>query len=268
MNRQRTNKTNLVLFFILCILTVALISYFTDQTIYNNSLFNKISISIYLGRANKQSLDLISHLKDDLKSINDSFIDYERIHNDIVFNRSSNRRVLFYKSSQVGYGNNIYSMLSAFMIAVLTESALLIDWPEIDKYIEPPFNLSFSRFHDSSELDLSQKSPPIFVVHPETENSFRREKRLLIDISLPSSYYSRLYLSHYTAYFFDICLNPAHGVKLAKLGLVRKDTVIRALESLQDLNVIESQKIEYLMLIGFEFAGSYKTYYYLLLCVT
>lgn len=77
-----------------------------------------------------------------------------------------------------GYGNRMYSMLSAFLIAVVTESALLIKWPPIDKYIDCPLVDTFRVFNDSSFLDYNQKVPNRCYVNTVTPNAWLYKKNL------------------------------------------------------------------------------------------
>ena len=61
---------------------------------------------------------------------------YLKLHEKIITGHGE-PRVVFYKvRKDIGYGNRIYSMLSAFMAAVLLDSALLINWPQFDKYYD------------------------------------------------------------------------------------------------------------------------------------
>jgi len=101
---------------------------------------------------------------------------------------------------------------------------------------------------------MKREIPPILKMNTITPNSFNYEKKMLLNIELPQDY-SRFYISHWTAYFFDLCMNPNYAEKLVKMRLVRKETVLKALTSLADPELVETQKIEYLLKIGFEFAG-------------
>lgn len=79
---------------------------------------------------------------------------------------------------------------------------------------------------------------------------------MLLNMELPREF-ERFYVSHWTAYFFDLCMNPYYAEKLVRMKLVGKETVIRALVSLSDSELVENQKLEYLLQIGFEFAGNF-----------
>lgn len=109
--------------------------------------------------------------KEEIESIR-----YVNIHEKIVFNWTE-EKVVFYKVTDVGYGNRIYSMLSAFLAAVISNSALLIDWPSIDNYIDSPLVDVFSMYTDNSFLDFEQKSPKICKINTSTRNTWSFKKQ-------------------------------------------------------------------------------------------
>lgn len=76
--------------------------------------------------------------------------------------------------------------------------------------------------------------------------------------------FSRYYISDITGYFFDMASNIKYAQHLVKFNFVRAETVKRAQDSLDDENIIENQKLEYLFLIGFEFAGHVMNNYWML----
>lgn len=115
------------------------------------------------------------------------FKDYRKLQRQIVSDQQINTSssslppsVVFYRSRHVGYGNRIYSMLSAFMSAVLTDSALVIKWPQIDSYIDCSLPHVFSPFYGQGLLDFNQKSPPICRIKTRTLNTWSYYKRIEI----------------------------------------------------------------------------------------
>lgn len=163
-----------------------------------------------------------------------------------------NKSLVIFKFNPVGYGNNIFRILTAFMYTIITKSDLVIDWPEVEAFIEPPFENIFRRTQDLLEINDTSK---IYQIHGKSINSWNPNKTLLLNETVPENYV-HYYVPDITAYFFDLCSNPNVLDKLASLGLVRQETIQRALNSLDDENIIENQKIEYFLLIGFEYAGS------------
>lgn len=197
----------------------------------------------------------ILHLNESL-SIENQLI-YQEIHNKII-NKNSQTRVVFYRESRVaGYGNNLYSLMTAFLVATITESALLIDWPQIKNYIKEPFKMSFHKFNDSSPLDFNQKQPRIYTINTSSINSWNYNKQLIGDEIKIVGNYSRYYVSDIIPYFFDLLQNRAYAEKLVRYGYVSNRTVSRAFELLSDQDSLHSHRIDFIFFIGFEFAGRF-----------
>lgn len=75
---------------------------------------------------------------------------------------------------------------------------------------------------------------------------------------------TRYFISEYAAYFFDMASNLNYAQQLVKYNFVRAETVQKARDSLRDEDIVDEQKLEYLFLIGFEFAGYVLNNYWLL----
>lgn len=164
--------------------------------------------------------------------------------------------VVFLKTdTTLGYGNRIYSMLSAFLVAILTDSVLLIDWPGIEANIQPPFELTFDRFNgQSTVLDVGNVND-LHYLSTETINSWNPNKQLIQYITIPEDV-QRIFINTTNGYFFDLCLNRRYLPKLVNYGLVKNETVQRALNSLDQPNLLLEQKLEFFLLAGFEYAGA------------
>lgn len=102
---------------------------------------------------------------------------FREVHNRIILNRNP-ERVVFNKSPLTGYGNRIYSMLTAFLLAVVTESALVIDWPKIENFIEFALDNSIQVYNDMSFLDLRQEQPAIYYVITNSSNIWLYNKNI------------------------------------------------------------------------------------------
>lgn len=140
------------------------------QTKWNKSIFYMIGSGSKSGDINfNTKLNRINNL---------SSKSYVRLQEEIVTKRSEHQKVVFYNVYNVGYGNRIYSMISAFMVAVLTDSALLIKWPYIDTYIDCILPNTFKSFQDESFLDYNKNTHEICNVTTKTKNSWIYEKRL------------------------------------------------------------------------------------------
>lgn len=190
--------------------------------------------------------------------IKNQSLNFDQIHNRIVSNKSSKIRVVFYSDPKNGgYGNKLYSLITAFLIALVTESALLIDWPEIGNYIKEPFTMSFHRFNDSTYLDFNQKHPSIYTINTKSVNSWNFNKRVISEPIENLENFSRYFVSDIIPYFFDLCQNRQYAEKLVRYGYVRNSAIYRAFGLLNDQDLLESQKTDLMLLIGFEFAGNF-----------
>lgn len=88
-------------------------------------------------------------------------------------------RVVFYEArNDIGYGNRMYPLLSAFMAAVLLDSALLINWPDLNKYYDSNLTNVFTNFTDKSFLDPNQKEPKICNIIARSPDSYIQVKRI------------------------------------------------------------------------------------------
>jgi hypothetical protein len=102
-----------------------------------------------------------------------------QIHEDIIKNRTRSKVVFYEIDKGVGYGNRLYSMLTAFLVALVTESALLINWPLIENYIETPLSNAFVKFNNTGFFDFNQKNPKIYQIISSSPNIWAPKKRIL-----------------------------------------------------------------------------------------
>lgn len=165
---------------------------------------------------------------------------------------TSEQRTVIIKFHKAGYGNNMYKILTSFMYAIITDSNLVINWPHIEPFIEPPFKNAFRKIED---LNLTKDTKKIYSKRGFTKNSWNPNKRLILNETLSKNFIN-YYVTDIAPYFFDLCANPMHFDKLIKHRLVKPETIHRALNSLDDDNIVEQQRIEYFQMIGFEYAGS------------
>ena len=89
-----------------------------------------------------------------------------------------NETIVLNKIADCGYGNRIYSMLSAFMVAKLTNSAFFIDWPLIDNYIDLKHIVSGSKDDFKSVFEYHQKLNNICDMSIEPPNIWLFNKTL------------------------------------------------------------------------------------------
>ena len=105
-------------------------------------------------------------------------------------------------------------MLSSLVIAILTDSALIIRWKEIDKYIEEPVYKAFYDFsNQSNEFNANFRSEDIY--RPSANASWQKNKDMnqLIKTLIPLNK-TRIAYNSIEPLFFEICSNPAYYDKV------------------------------------------------------
>lgn len=176
-----------------------------------------------------------------------------------VENVSLNETVIFFNGNNnyLGYGNRIYAMLSAMLVALLRDSVLIVDWKPIPDLIESPFKVTFRNFTNHSYFDWTVNSTePLVYIKTLTSNTWNSNKTLLTNTQLPEINAKRWIISDGNPYFFDLCQNSKYHEKLVDYQLVKNETVQKAIRSLDDERLGESVKLDHLLMIGFEFGGS------------
>ena len=145
------------------------------------------------------------------------------------------------------------------MIAVLTNSAVVIRWPQIANYIEEPLDSAFASFAADSEFNSDYQRDKLYVT--SAQQSWLKSKSLskLVRTFVPLTK-RRIYDDKQSAYFFEICSNPLYYAKLQKYGLVSKRTVDNAIVKLYDDNACKScsddDKLNSVLEVGYEVGGN------------
>lgn len=205
------------------------------------------------------------------------FEEYILIHESNIegtFNKP--RKIVFNGHTGAGYANKLYSMLSAFTIAILTDSAFICEWNRIYKYIKPNFFLMFYKFRKNNELNSNYDTKSIYVFNT-TNSSWSGQKsiRMIYNQTIPlyiKDQYDQLVKINRYKYnrieplFFELCSNPIYYSKLLKYDLVKKSTVKKAIKLVKKLEQHKNytkipQNIEFevqdgLFQIGYEVAGN------------
>lgn len=65
-------------------------------------------------------------------------------------------KVVFMGDIRPGYANKLYGFLSSLLIAILTDSALVVEWKDIEGFVEEPLWQAFHRFNSTTSLFSSQ----------------------------------------------------------------------------------------------------------------
>ena len=212
------------------------------------------------------------------------FNQYRIIHEKILNGSISPPRLSINGFTEAGYGNKIYSMLTSMIIALLTDSALIIKWNDIDKYIEEPFKNTFNQnvyLNLISNLDKRSKSM-IVEMRPKLSKYMwidEKEKNLdeiiktnlemiigdddknspidLIDYKNNKGF--QINYNNIQPLFFEICSNPIYYSKLLEFNLTKQETINEAINILNSnrSNLLNNQiKSHKLFKIGYEVGGN------------
>ena len=139
----------------------------------NFNLMNTVQNLLNSYQININAFAIINDTKKNLLYDNDSLNEFREIHAKII-GKKLPLRVTFNGYTDGGYGNRIYSMLTSLVIAILTDSALLIQWNEIENYIEEPLYCSFlnnCKFNDFDDLNFNYTTDNSY--HPHSLYAWR-----------------------------------------------------------------------------------------------
>jgi hypothetical protein len=186
------------------------------------------------------------------KEKSDKIQKYVEIHENII-NGISTPRVVFNGDIRPGYANRIYGLLTSFVVAILTDSALIIEWKNIDKFIEPPLLRTYDKFNSTSLLNSEYKPSEIYNLPASTANTWVIEKHFKFynKYSLPPNA-SRIRFKSNSALFFDLCTNEKYFPKIIDYDLASFWTVWKANESIYNFSMTEPERVENLLRVGFE----------------
>ena len=166
-------------------------------------------------------------------------------------------KVIFSRSLYGGYGNKLNTLLTSLVMAILSDSALLIEWKHISQFVQEPllssfYNASLNQTNNDFNYNYNNDSINFFQL-PE-KNAWKTNKNMteLIKTTLPTNT-SRILYKHQPAYFFEICSNPIYYEKLHFYGLVKRETIDRAFEITNNLNKYSNDDMQRdILKIGFE----------------
>ena len=183
-------------------------------------------------------------------------IDYKQIHENIMNNRTK-LRISFNESPSAGYANRLYSMLSSFVIALVTDSAIVINWDRIHEFIQEPFENTFNKYQNqNNEFNYKYNSGNILTLSSTNQWSKHKDMKSLINTRVPQDKY-RFFYNSYNAYFFELCCNPIYYEKFFHYGLVTRDTIDKALNATKNMSVNSNQMNQNLIIqVGYEVGGN------------
>jgi hypothetical protein len=189
---------------------------------------------------------------------NDTLKEYKIIHNDIMAGKKPLKLTYNGYTMIGGYANKLYSMLSSLVIALLTDSAIIIRWVHINSFIKEPFNMSFYNFDIKKDEFNVEYNRSLFYVPTKSEASwyFFKHMDLLIKTEIPMNF-TRYHYWNYDPIFYEICSNPSYYSKLYYYGLVSKETVLNAYETTRNMSQHSREiKQKHILKVPFEVGGN------------
>ncbi len=181
---------------------------------------------------------------------------FHAIQREIVDAKRTPIRVSINGYTMGGYANKLYSMLSSLVVALLTDSALVVRWHHIDHYIEEPFDSAFANFTSlDHDFNANYKTDTITTIH--SQQGWKRHKDLkTLTRTFLSPSHNRFLYNEYDPFFFEVCSNPIYYAKLEHYQLVSAATVDDALTKLhKTARFTDDQKLNSVLQIGFEVGG-------------
>jgi hypothetical protein len=224
---------------------------------FNNygQLFN--SMWGFISPANISNTNKSLNMSIEKSSFDDRLNEYYEIHKRITKLNASHpdRRISFNKCGQAGYCNRLYSFLSTLVIAIYTNSQLVVQWPEIESYVDLPiqvFNKNFSLDEGMNKSEFQKR-----FVYTAPAQAWSRTKNIdaLMKTSISESAQRYLY-TEIGPYFMELCSNPKYFSKLSYYNLVQNETVKLALEAISNNKSSNIDKQERIFKIGFEVGGN------------
>jgi len=180
----------------------------------------------------------------------ESIDDYKKLHNNILKGILPLKVVINRNTHKVGYANKLYSFLSSLLSAILTDSALVVIWPDIDQFIEEPLESSFNEnaFNLSNILKNINEG---YLIKPSLNWQTNKNMIEISNTTLPNNQTIYIY-QDIRAYFFELSSNPTYFKSLHRYGLVSKETLILSTKSLSNKSMSSDERNENILKVGFE----------------
>ncbi len=182
--------------------------------------------------------------------------EYKQIHENIINNKTK-LKISFNESPAAGYANRLYSMLSSLVVALVTDSAIVIKWDRIDEFIEEPFEKMFDRFDkQQNELNMRYKKENLVALHSSNQWIKHKDMNSLIKTKVPENS-NRFYYNSIDGLFFEIWCNPIYYEKFYHYGLVNRQTIDNAFKITKNMTLNSNQVNQnIIMQVSFEVGGN------------
>ena len=153
---------------------------------------------------------------------------HKRLQQLMVDGKLNPPRIVLNTLDSNGYGNRLYSMLSTWVAALLSDAAFFVrDWPWIHMYIEEPAAFAF-RINETRLGQMAWYQNEMRQIMP-AQNDWSVEKNidLMVVYELPGmdAQHPVAFYDSIVANFFALCANPRHYEKLYEYGLVERETI-------------------------------------------
>ena len=187
---------------------------------------------------------------------NDKLNEYVNFFNTNINQTTKNgiNKVIFCDPRGSGYGNRIYTFFSCFIMALLNDSLVILTaWRESRDFIDLPFD-PFFETNTSSYLNPNFEKEKIYVFEEEeVQNAWEVKKDLnsIMKFEIPKDR-TRYFYGEYHCLFMIICTNPKHYDKLIYYNLVKKETIQKSIQTIENKHSTFEEKSHNLFMIGFE----------------
>jgi hypothetical protein len=180
-----------------------------------------------------------------------------------IMQGKSDLKLVFEGYTSGGYCNKLYSLITSLLISILTKSALVIRWNDIDKYIEEPLYLSFFKFNENNEFNAQYRRDMIYYPQP-SKYAWKKYKNMdeLVKTTIFENRNRTLYNSN-RPFFFEICTNPIYYDVFLEFGLAKSETINKARNIFKNLTSSSNDlKMRVFLRIGFEVGGNILNYFW------
>ena len=244
------SKQILILTFIFEFLSIVLFY----QYVQSQKELYKLSKNVY------HDYDLINYDFNIDKEINlndrfDKLNEYRKIHLNIMSGRTPTK-VSINGFTRAGYGNKLYSMLTSLVIALITDSAFVVRWIDIDRYIQEPLFKTFHNFSKRNLLNAKYKPKIGFTANSTFSWLLYKNMSRLIQTNIPINE-TRYFYSAIEPYFFELCSNPIYYDKFLHYELVNIKTIKIARNIIKNSRSYSNDyQADHILKIGYEVGGN------------
>ncbi len=150
--------------------------------------------------------------------------------NKVLVPTSNKKLFVAFHEPGAGYGNRMYTVLSGLTISILTDRKVVIDWPEVKGFVKE--SVPFWSYRSQVKMNMGK----IKQLKPDLTNIWKPEKNIREIIKTRVEYdQEEVLFGNNAAYFFEICSNPDYYEKLYQLGLVKKETIKAARNTIEQM---------------------------------